>query len=282
MDWRPASGRMSFSGGLGTCRKVLGPFPPNRHASVEPACTPGDKRRSLFKDTMSSEDGRSGISTIAGYASQEFRNADKLDARRAFDRLDGLRKPLEAERARADAERLMKPPHNLVGNASTEIVPAIEPGAHPPMARLCFVSTLEDPNTISVDAAEYRAAVATRAGVLSPALDAAVTIGARNSVEKMIAHQIAASHMAGMEILVRIQEQVRLPPVELARLTNAAARLFEVCQTGAATILKLKLKGRQRVVVQHQQVNVGNGGRAVVAGRLEGALPGGRDRQNEE
>ena len=155
---------------------------------------------------MGNKDGRSGISATAGYASQEFRSADKLDAPPAFDRLDALRKPLEAEHARAEAQRLMKPPHNLVGDASTEIVPAIEPGSHPPMARLCFVNTLQDPNTISVDAAEYRAAVATRAGVLSPALDAAVTIGARNSVEKMIAHQIAASHMAGMEILVRIQE----------------------------------------------------------------------------
>src|SRR5438309_898548 len=115
-------------------------------------------------------------------------------------------------------------------------------------------------NTISVDASEHRAAIATRAGVLSPALDAAVSARAKNSIEKMLCHQMAAVHMAGMELLVRLQEAVRLPPAETARLTNAVARRFEVYQSGCLTLLKLKTKGRQRVVVQYQQVNVGDGG----------------------
>jgi hypothetical protein len=60
----------------------------------------------------------------------------------------------------------------------------------------------------------------------------------------------------------------RVPPVEIARMTNAAARLFEVYQSACLTLLKRKAKGRQRVVVQYQQVNVGGGGHAVVAGRV--------------
>jgi len=51
-------------------------------------------------------------------------------------------------------------------------------------------------------------------------------------------------------------------------MTNAAALLFEVYQSACLTLLKLKAKGRQRVVVQYQQVNVGPGGRALVAGEV--------------
>jgi hypothetical protein len=61
-------------------------------------------------------------------------------------------------------------------------------------------------------------------------------------------------------------------------MTNAAARLFEVYQSACLTLLKLKAKGRQRVVVQYQQVNVGQGGQAVVAGRVgRGSRKRGRD-----
>ena len=226
-------------------------------------------------------DARSGISAIAGYASHEFQQAEKLEKRPAFDPVDGARKVIEAERAKADGERLLKPPRHLVGSASTEIVPAIEPDAKIAVARVCFVNTLAEPNTISVDASEHRASIATRAGVLSPALDAAVSAGAKNSIEKMLCHQMAAVHMAGMEVLIRLQEEVRLPPVETARLTNAAARLFEVYQSGCLTLVKLKTGGTQRLLVQHQQVNVGNGGQAVVAARIAGGSRSrGRVRKN--
>ena len=50
-------------------------------------------------------------------------------------------------------------------------------------------------------------------------------------------------------------------PREVARLTNAAARLIDAYQSGCLTLQKLKTKGTQRVVVQHQQVHVGDGGR---------------------
>jgi hypothetical protein len=88
----------------------------------------------------------------------------------------------------------------------------------------------------------------------------------------MLAHQVAAAHHAGMEILGRLANAGAvgspLPPVEHARLTNAAARLFEVAQGGCLTVQRLKTGGKQTVVVQH--VTVSEGGQAVVAGRLEG------------
>src|SRR5438046_798293 len=67
---------------------------------------------------------------------------------------------------------------------------------------------------------------------------------------------------------MRLEGSVRLPPGEAARLTNAAARLFEVYQSGCLTLHKLKTGGTQRILVQQQQVNVGQGGRAVVAGTV--------------
>jgi hypothetical protein len=230
-------------------------------------------------------DTRSGISTVAEDAAHELRRAEHLERREAFDPLDGALKTLEAERARADAERLLTPPHRLVGDVDTEIVPAPGPEEKLSDDRRHFLDTLARPNTIAVDASEHRASVATRAGVLSPALDAAMTAGAKNSIEKMLCHQIAAVHMAGMELLVRVQQLPMLgsvPQVEIVRLTNGAARLFEVCQSGCLTLQKLKTRGTQRVVVQYQQrVNVSRGGQAVVAAKLgRGSRNGGKARRN--
>ncbi len=211
---------------------------------------------------------RSGITATAEHAARELRKAEKLERREAFDPRDAVLKSLEAERARADGETLLAPPRNLVGERNTEIVPALAADEKPSSARRYYVDTLEYPNTISIDAAEQRADVATRANVLSPALDAAVSARARDSIERMLCHQLAAIHFAGMDLLVRLEQTlVNLPPVERARLTNAAARIFEVYQSGCLTLQKLKTRGRQRVIVQH--VNVGPGGQAVVAGRVD-------------
>ncbi len=92
-----------------------------------------------------------------------------------------------------------------------------------------------------------------------------------------------------MELLGRVTEDAvmgrRLPPVEHARLTNAAARLFDVSQAGCLTLQRMKTGGKQHVVVQH--VNVEQGGQVVVAGRLEGGrrarwIHGARSREVRE
>ena len=167
----------------------------------------------------------------------------------------------------------MKAVYMFIGDTSRELVPApVAPEANLSPARQHVLNTLEEPTVISVDASEHRAHAATKAGVLSAALDAAVSAGAATSLEKMLAHQVAAAHHAGMELLGRVAEDGalghRLPPVERARLTNAAARLFEVSQGGCLTLQRMKTGGTQTVVVQH--VNIEQGGQAVVAGRVEG------------
>jgi len=124
-----------------------------------------------------------------------------------------------------------------------------------------------------------RAALA--ADILEPAIDAAQSALASNSIEKMLCHQMTAAHFSAMRLLER-SAKPNLPPVEVARLTNAAARQMDVYQAACLTLQKLKTRGTQRVIVQHQQlVNVEQGGQAVVAGPLRGgSRKGGDGRKN--
>jgi len=150
-----------------------------------------------------------------------------------------------------------------------------------------MVDTLAMPDVISVDASEQRAMGAHRAGVLSAALDTAKSARASNSIEKMLCHQLAACHDAGMDLMGRFKETglfSKLPVADQVRLINAAARMFDAFQTGCLTLQKLKTGGKQHVVVQHQQlVNVSDGGQAVVAGSVKRSGPGrGRGRGENE
>jgi hypothetical protein len=51
-------------------------------------------------------------------SAREARHTERLDRRPAFDRLDAIRKPVEAELARRESERLLTPPEALVGSAA--------------------------------------------------------------------------------------------------------------------------------------------------------------------
>ena len=53
---------------------------------------------------------------------------------------------------------------------------------------------------MTVDASRDRLELANQAGCLEEALDAAETIDAQNSLEKMLAHQLAASHRSSMKM----------------------------------------------------------------------------------
>jgi hypothetical protein len=167
-------------------------------------------------------DRRSGISLIAELADREARNADRLEARPAFDKTDAFHRRIEAGHSRGEAARLLDAlPAILVGTPETEIV--------------------------SVDASEQRAMSANKAGVLSAALDTAKSARARNSIERMICHQLAACHEAGMDMLGRFKETgyfTKLPVADQVRLTNAAGRMFDVFQAGCLTLQKLQSGGK--------------------------------------
>jgi hypothetical protein len=161
--------------------------------------------------------------------------------------------------ARLEAETLVKPPENLVRSSGETIRPEFRL-AH-------IVDTLQEPNMIGVVASEHRLDLAACVGsrVAESAVDAAQSAQAGNSLEKMLCHQMAAAHRAAMKLLDKSLNS-SLPPVEMARLSNASARMMQIYQEALLTLQKLRTGGKQTVVVQHVQVS--EGGQAVIAGSV--------------
>jgi hypothetical protein len=62
---------------------------------------------------------------------------------------------------------------------------------------ICTV--LEHPNSIAVEASQRRVELALKAEALEPALDAAVAGEARNSLEKMLLHQLGVVHVHALK-----------------------------------------------------------------------------------
>jgi hypothetical protein len=134
-------------------------------------------------------------------------------------------------------------------------------------ADLSLADTLEDPNMISVGAASERLQLARGVGVLKSAVDAAATVGAKDSLTKSLTHQLAAAHRGAMKMMQQgFQHGVPVP--EATRCVTAAARLMTVYQGGMLTMQKLRNGNKQTFVIKHinvQQVKV-EGGQAVVNG----------------
>jgi len=80
--------------------------------------------------------------------------------------------------------------------------------------------------------------------------------------------------MAGMDLLIPVEDNAACRPVERVRLVNAAARMFETDKSGCLTWQKLQTRGQQHVIVQHQQVSVAQGGQAKLGrGAAETGVP---------
>lgn len=192
---------------------------------------------------------------------------------------------LEADELDAEAALALDPDANLtapleVGRGRELIVET----ARPPTIREGRLrdTVRDDPDMIAARASMARVALADDAGVLAMTVDAADTMEAANSLERMFAAQLAALHSLTMKNaataasfaakaadphgIVPMQER-QIANVEAARSTNAAARGSEVYQRGMLTIDRLRNGRQQSVLVQH--VNVGHGGQAVVAGAMK-------------
>jgi predicted component of type VI protein secretion system len=165
--------------------------------------------------------------------------------------------------AKRDAETYLKLPEDLVKSCGEVIQQDF---------RLPFiVDSLQNPTMINVIASERRLdyAACVRSGVAELAVDAAESVQAANSLEKMLCHQMAAAHCAAMKLIARGLDGLdgSLPPVEMARLSNAAARMMQVYQEALLTLQRIRTGGKQTVVVQHVQVS--DGGQAVIAGSMK-------------
>ena len=133
--------------------------------------------------------------------------------------------------------------------------------------------TVTNPDYVTVDASRDRLALANRAGALELALDASDTVDPKNSLEKMLVHQMAVLHRQTMKLAARMDDFSLLPleglqqrSVELCRLGATVARLAAAYQSALLALQRARSGGRQVVTVQH--VHVGDGGQAVVAAKI--------------
>jgi hypothetical protein len=141
------------------------------------------------------------------------------------------------------------------------------------------VDTVADPDFVTASASRERLELANEAGSLDLALDAADTIQGQDSLEKMLVHQMAVLHRGMMKAATRMNEELysaagleesrrEAANVRACRLAGAMARLSATYQQGLLTLQRKRTGGNQHVTVKHihQQVNVTEGGQAVVAG----------------
>lgn len=125
-----------------------------------------------------------------------------------------------------------------------------------------LVNTLTEPTVAALEASNHRTELLTQLGtdIAAMALDAADTIGAGNSLEKMLAHQMAGLHQASMKMLHRAN--LMQGADHSVKYVNAAIKASTAFQGAMTTLARVRDDKRQHILVQH--VNVGAGGQAVV------------------
>src|SRR5215472_2659971 len=151
-----------------------------------------------------------------------------------------------------------------------------------------FRDTLVHPDSVIKDASHDRLELLKRAGVVEMGLDTSATVDAANSIEKMLSHELAATHAVFMNLVGQMQDGLAAMPdpcrtavlsgdygslnKELCRVGGAIARLGIMMQQGALALQRLRQGARQTVRVEHVQVTqVAPGGQALVAGRVGGS-----------
>jgi hypothetical protein len=120
--------------------------------------------------------------------------------------------------------------------------------------------TLMDPDLPALDASRTRGQLLEANDVTALGIDLANTVGAANTVEKLLAHQVALAHKVAFEQAAKATRE-KNPAIEAKRL-ETVAKMMGVAQRAALTLQRLRASGPQKVVVQH--VHVEAGGQAVV------------------
>ena len=123
-----------------------------------------------------------------------------------------------------------------------------------------FKDTLADPGLTAIESAEARGKLLLVNDVVALGVDIANTIGASNTMEKLLAHEMALAHKLANEQASKASHEYD-PAIQVKRL-QVAARMMAVFQQGVLTLHKLRTGGTQNVVVQH--VYVAEGGQAVI------------------
>ena len=123
-------------------------------------------------------------------------------------------------------------------------------------------NTLASPTATALDASAQRIELLGQLGVDTVALglDAAETIGAQNSLEKMLAHQMGALHSAMFDCLSK--STMAQNSNDAIRYLNMATKVASTFQGGMLTLKRMRASGQQSITVQH--VTVADGGQAVI------------------
>lgn len=168
----------------------------------------------------------------------------------------------ESLRNQADWSRIISTELGKQELARTRHALQVNGEALPPAKEQLLYNTMAVPDVAAVEASLERSRLLLDQGIdaVAMALDAAASIGATNSIEKMLAHQLAVAHKNAMEQIDRAHGACG-PEMELKRLA-VATRLMTVYQQGLLTLKKLRQGGKQQITVQY--VNVSEGSQAVI------------------
>ena len=164
---------------------------------------------------------------------------------------------------------------------------------------LALRDTVADPDYVAADASQGRLELLHATGALELGLDAADTVQAQNSLERMLAHQQAVLHRSTLKMAAQLDRRLKvldnLSPThpetmavtaDVCRLGNTMARLSTSFQSGLLALERVRSGGKQHVVVQyvHQHVEVSEGGQAMVAGQVKagGRRKSGRGRGSKD
>ncbi len=125
--------------------------------------------------------------------------------------------------------------------------------------------TLADPDLIAIESSEMRGKFLLANDVVALGIDVANTIGASNTLEKLLAHEIALAHKIAFEQAAMASSGYEVA-MGIKRL-QISTKMMNLAQQGMLTLHKLRTGGTQNVVVQH--VYVADGGQAVI-GAVQG------------
>ena len=205
------------------------------------------------------------------------------EARRLLNRAAIVRDEVERYPAMYDEQELLDVDSGEAA-ALAYLYPDAEPFAQEGGALVpqdaCTGSAIRRSPKVAALADNERLDLASEARADELALDMEESVTAQTSIEKAMVHQLAAAHALALRLAGRANLEIegmgrfdrqgqRETMVEVARLSNAAARLMQTYQQGALALTKIRGGGAQTIVVQHVQVN--DGGQAVIAGQARGA-----------
>jgi hypothetical protein len=158
----------------------------------------------------------------------------------------------ESDYLASQARALMTPPEPLKAGLGGEVIPTIDQGL--PGLELA----LREPDLLDVEVTIQRTQLADRAGVFEMAIEASESVRAKNSIQRMQAHQLALAHKYAMDLMADASKQ--RDPIIKVKLINCSARLMDAYSKGALALQRLQQGVNQIVQVQHVQVN----GQAVI------------------